>query len=437
MRTAFKCRAYPTAEQAANLSRTFGCVRKVWNETLAWRHHRWHGEHLSTNVPEANAHLTAMKRIPEYAYLSEVSSVPLQQVLRTQQKAFANFFAKRARYPRFKSRAGRQSAEYTRSAFRWRDGNLHLAKQDAPLDLVWSWPDIDPVTLDPSTVTVSRDPDGRWYVSLMVDVPDPEQAPPTGSVVGIDLGSKDFAVTSDGEHIPHPKTLARRERNLARYQRRMARKKRGSANRAKAKAKVARAHRKVRASRTDFLHRTSTRLVRDHDVIVVEDLAVKNIVVEDLAVKNIVVEDLAVKNIVVEDLAVKNMVRNWSLAKAVSDSGWGTFRRMLEDKTAKAGRHLVVIDRWYPSSKTCSACGHLLAVLSLGTRHWTCPGCGTRHHRDENAAKNVLAAGLAAALRGDACGGDVRHSGSSRVQSPTKQEPPAARPRIPVLQGWE
>jgi len=256
-------------------------------------------------------------------------------------------------------------------------------------------------------VTVSRDPDGRWYVSLAVDVPDPDQAPPTGSAVGIDLGLKDFAVTSDGEHIPHPKSLARRERALARYQRRAARKRRGSNNRAKAKAKVARAHRKVRASRTDFLHKASTRIVRDHDVIVVEDLA------------------------------VKNMVRNRSLAKAVSDSGWGTFRRMLEYKTAKAGRTLIVIDRWYPSSKTCSTCGHLLATLSLGTRHWACPDCGTRHDRDVNAAKNILAAGRAVAPRGDACGGDVRHSGSSRVQSPKKQEPPAVRPGIPVLQGGE
>lgn len=407
MRTAYKCRAYPTPEQAANLARTFGCVRKVWNETLAWRHGRWHRDGLNTNVPEANAHLTAMKRLPEYAYLSEVSSVPLQQVLRTQQKAFANFFAQRARYPRYKSRDGRQSAEYTRSAFRWRDGRLHLAKQAGPLDLVWSWPAIDPTTIDPSTVTVSRDPDGRWYVSLACDVPDPEQAAPTGAVVGVDLGLKDFAVTSDGQRIAHPKTLAKRERNLARYQRRMARKQRGSENRAKAKAKVARAHRKVRASRTDFLHRASTRLVRDHDVIVVEDLN------------------------------VKGMVRNRSLAKSISDSGWSAFRAMLAYKAEKAGKRLVVIDRWYPSSKTCSTCGHLLAALSLGTRHWTCPGCGTRHDRDENAAKNILSAGLAEALRGDACGGDVRHSGSPRVQSPGKQELPAARPRIPVLQGGE
>jgi putative transposase len=183
----------------------------------------------------------------------------------------------------------------------------------------------------------------------------------------------------------------------------MARKQRGSNNRAKARAKVARAHRKVAASRADFLHRTSTRLVRDHDVIVIEDLN------------------------------VKGMVRNRRLAKAISDAGWGAFRSMLEYKAAKYGRRLIVIDRWYPSSKTCSACGHLLAELSLSTRAWCCPSCRTLHDRDVNAAKNILAAGRAVA----ACGGEVRHSGPSRVRSPAKQEPQPERAGIPVLQGGE
>jgi putative transposase len=139
---------------------------------------------------------------------------------------------------------------------------------------------------------------------------------------------------------------------------------------------------------------------------------------------------------VIEDLAVKNMVRNRPLAKAISDCGWGEFRRQLEYKAARAGRRLIVIDRWYPSSKSCSACGHLLASLSLSTRMWQCPSCGTRHDRDVNAAKNILAAGLAVARGspGDACGGDVRHSGSSRVRSPAKQEPRPATAGIPVLQ---
>ena len=409
MRTAYKCRAYPDQAQASVLHRTFGCVRVVWNRTLAWRCQRYRAEKAGTNLPQANAYLTAMKATEELAWLNEVSSVPLQQAIRHQQAAYTAFFAKRARYPRFKSRNGRQSAEYTRSGFRYRNGRLHLAKMDTPLAFTWSWPDVDPASIDPTTVTVSRDPCGRWYVSFAVDVPDPDPFPAAGRVAGVDLGVKDFAVTSGGQRIPGPRHLDRRARNLARYQRRLARCQMGSANRAKARAKVARAHRKVRAARTDFLHRTSTSLVRDHDVIVLEDLA------------------------------VTNMVRNRTLAKAISDCGWGTFRAMTAYKAARYGRRVIIADRWYPSSKTCSACGYLLVTLSLDTRHWTCPSCGTRHDRDHNAAKNILAAGLAVAggNPGHACGADVRHSGSSRVQSAVKQEPQGVSPGIPVLQGGE
>ena len=165
-----------------------------------------------------------------------------------------------------------------------------------PLAFTWSWPGIDPASVDPSTVTVSRDPCGRWYVSLAVKVPDPDPLPAADRVVGIDLGVTNFAVTSGGQRIANPRHLERRARNLARYQRRLARCQPGSANRAKAKAKAVRAHRKVRAARADFLHKASTGLVRDHDVIVLEDLA------------------------------VQNMVRNRRLAKAIADCGWGTFR---------------------------------------------------------------------------------------------------------------
>src|SRR5215472_6389099 len=278
MRTAYKCRAYPDIEQTSVLNRTFGCIRVVWNRTLAWRHARYHGEQARTNFTEANAYLTGMKASEDLGWLNEVSSVPLQQAIRHQQVAFSNFFAGRARHPRYKSRSGRQSAEYTRSGFRYRSGHLFLAKMSALLEFAWSWPDIDPASIDPTTVTVSRDPCGRWYVSFAVDVAEPERLPATGAVVGVDLGIKDFAVTSDGEKIKNPQRLARRERSLARYQRRLARCQQGSANRAKARAKVARAHRKVRASRADFLHRVSARLVRDHDMIVIEDLNVSGMV---------------------------------------------------------------------------------------------------------------------------------------------------------------
>ncbi len=409
VRTAYRCRAYPDEQQQAVLNRTFGCVRVVWNRTLAARHARWHTERTGTSYAETDRALTAMKKDPDLAFLSDVSSVPLQQALRHQHKAFSAFFAKRARYPRFKCRRGRQSAHYTRSAFSLRGGELRLAKTDAMLRFVWSWPEVDVTALNPTMVIVSREPDGRSYVTFTTDASDPEPLQETGRAVGIDLGVTDFAVTSGGEKIANLRHLERKACRLARYQRRLARCRKGSANRAKAAATVARAHRKVRHARRDFLHRASTRLVRSADTIFIEDLN------------------------------VCGMVRNRHLARAIADCGWGEFRRQLEYKCKRYGRDLVVIDRWYPSSKTCSACGHLLADLSLSARHWRCPSCGTRHDRDINAAKNILAAGLAVARGspGDACGADVRHSGSSRVRSAAKQEPQPARAGIPVLHGGE
>jgi putative transposase len=399
MRAAYKCRAYPDPEQASIFARTFGCVRLVWNKTLAERHRAWHAEGIKTSYKQTDAALTQWKKTEDLAFLAEVSSVPLQQALRHQHTAFANFFAGRAKYPRFKNRSSRQSAHYTRSAFRMKDGELRMAKTSSPLAFVWSFDDVDLASLSPTMVVISREPDGRWYVTFAVDTDQCEPLDETGHEIGIDLGIKDFAVTSDGERIANPKHLERKARNLARYQRRMARCQHGGMNRRKAKAKVARAHRKVRNARQDFLHRTSTNLVRKADTIVIEDLA------------------------------VKNMVRNRSLARAISDAGWGEFRHQLEYKCERAGRRLVVIDRWYPSSKTCSSCGYLLSELSLATRHWTCPGCRTRHDRDINAAKNILAAGRAVDREnpGDVCGAGVSRQGSSLPQSAMKQKPHAVR----------
>jgi putative transposase len=305
MRTAYRCRAYPDEQQQAVLLRTFGCVRVVWNRTLADRRARWHLERRGTSYAETDRALTAMKKDPEPAFLNEVPSVPLQQALRHQHAAYQAFFARRARHPRFKSRRGRQSAHYTRSAFALRGGVLRLAKIATPLQFVWSWPDIDPTALDPAMVILAREPDGRWYVTFTIDMAAPAPLEETGRAAGIDLGVRDFAVTSNGQRIANPRRLARKARNLARYQRRLARCQNGSNNRAKAKAKVARAHRKVRA----------------------------------------------------------------------------------------------------------------------------------RHDRDINAARNILAAGRAVARGspGDACGGDVRHSGSSRVQSPANQESSPRGPESPSV----
>jgi putative transposase len=299
VRTAHRCRAYPDEVQQAMLNRTFGCVRVVWNRILAARRERHVSQREGMSYGQASAALTAMKRDPQRAWLNEVSCVPLQQALRHQQQAFAAFFGGRARYPRFKSRAGRQAAEYTRSAFTLRGGQLRLAKTPGPLAFAWSWPDVDVAGLDPTTVFVSKEPDGRWYVTFAMDISAPAPLPTTGRAAGVDLGITSFAVTSDGERVANPRHLERRARSLARYQRRLARCQKGSANRAKARAKVARAHRKVRDARRDFLHRTTTGLVRGHDLIAIEDLA------------------------------VKNMARNRRVARAISDCGWGEFRRQL------------------------------------------------------------------------------------------------------------
>jgi putative transposase len=405
VRTAYRCRAYPDSGQQAVLARTFGCVRMVWNHTLAARHERYAAEGKGTSYAETDQALTAMKRQPEQAFLNEVPCVPLQQALRHQHAAFQAFFAGRARYPRFKSYRGKQSATYTRRAFSMRDGVLRLAKMSEPIRLVWTWPSVDLATVKPTSVTVARDPAGRWFVTLHADVPDPTPLPPTGRSVGIDLGLTDIAVLSTGEKIPHPRDWERHERNLKRGQRRLARCQKGSKNRARMRAKAARAHARVSDARRDFLHKLSACIVQGSDVIAVEDLA------------------------------VRNMVRNRTLARAISCTGWAELRSMLEYKAQRAGRAFVAVDRWYPSSKTCSTCGHLLASLSLSTRTWQCPSCGTRHDRDINAAKNILAAGLAAGARNsaDACGGMVRRTGATRARVPAKQEPHPVRRGIPAL----
>ena len=398
MKTAYRCRAYPDRSQQQVFLRTFGCVRLVWNRTLAARHACWQAERKGISYAASDRALTLMKTDPDLAFLNQVSSVPMQQTLRHQHAAFQAFFAGHARYPRFKSRRGRQSATYTRSAFRMRDRQLWLAKTAGPLRFIWTWPGVDMTALDPTSVTMTRDAAGRWFVTFRVDVPDPAPLPATGKSAGVDLGLTHFAVLSTGEKVLHPRDWERYQRRLKRYQRRLARCRKGSANRTEARVKVARAHAKVADARRDFLHKSSTALVRRFELIAVEDLN------------------------------VSSMVRNRKLARAISCTGWSEFRTMLKYKAQRYGRMVVPVDRWYPSSRTCSACGHLFAALNLGIRYWTCPGCGTRHDRDINAAKNILAAGLAA----NACGGGVRRAGATQAQPPVKQEPRPMREGIPV-----
>ncbi|MFD3583393.1 RNA-guided endonuclease InsQ/TnpB family protein [Streptomyces sp. NPDC058683] len=388
VKRAFKFRFYPTDAQAAELSRTFGCVRKVYNLALAARTEAWILRQERVNYNATSAMLTAWKKTEELAYLNDVSSVPLQQALRHLQTAFANFFAKRAKYPRFKSlKKSRKSAEYTTSAFRFRDGKLTLAKMTEPLAIVWSRSLPEGAT--PSTVTVSQDTAGRWYVSLLCEDPSVTPLPASGNVVGVDVGLDHLLTLSTGEKITNPRHERRDRARLAKAQREHARKVKGSANREKARRKVARIHARVADRRRDNLHKLTTRLVRENQTIVIEDLT------------------------------VRNLLRNGRLARAISDAAWSEFRGMLEYKAAWYGREVIAVDRWFPSSKLCSNCGALQDKMPLHVRTWTCE-CGITHDRDGNAAKNLLAAGLAVS----ACGAGVRPQRSSPGgQSATKQEP--------------
>jgi putative transposase len=370
---AYRYRFYPTSEQAMLLGRTFGCVRFVYNWALRLRTDAWYARQERVSYVQTSAALTALKQDPDRAWLNEVSSVPLQQALRHLQTGFANFWAGRARYPSFKSKHGRQAAEYTRSAFRWKQapdgtGSLTLAKLAEPLTIRWSRP-LPPGAV-PSTVTITKDPAGRWHISMLVEETI-RPLPPVDAVVGLDAGLTALVTMSTGEKILNPKHADRHRARLARAQRNLARKRKGSANRAKARVKVARAHARIADARRDHLHKLSTRLVRENQTVVVEDLN------------------------------VRGMVRNRSLARSISDAAWAELVRQLAYKADWYGRTLVKIDRWYPSSKRCSACGHVVQTLPLQVRAWACPACDTTHDRDLNAAINILAAGLAVTVCGD------------------------------------
>ncbi|MDX8140836.1 RNA-guided endonuclease TnpB family protein [Lentzea sp. BCCO 10_0061] len=398
VKRAFKYRFYPTASQAAELSRTFGCVRKVYNLALQVRSEAWSQHQERVGYGATSAMLTDWKRADDLAFLNEVSCVPLQQALRHLQVAFFNFWDKRAAYPRYKSRKrSRASAEYTRSAFRWREGTLTLAKMSEPLNVRWSRSLPDGVV--PSTVTVSRDSAGRWFVSMLCEDPRVMPLPRADSAVGIDVGIDHLLVLSNGEKIANPRHERRDRTALAKAQRSLSRKEPGSNNLAKAGFKVARVHARIADRRSDFLQKITTRLVRENQALVIEDLA------------------------------VSNMVGNRRLARVISDAGWRQFRQMLEYKAAWYGRDLVLIDRWFPSSKLCSVCGTTAATMPLHVRKWTC-GCGATHDRDVNAALNILAAGLAVTV----CGADVGPQRSiPGGQSAKKQKAPRRELRDSLL----
>lgn len=368
IKRAYRFRFYPTPEQETILAQTFGCVRFAYNYMLRLRTDAYFQRQEKVGYHETSGLLTELKKQPEYAWLNDVSSVPVQQSLRHLQTAFHNFFAKHTKYPAFKSKNNKQAAEYVGGAFKWADKSLKLAKMNEPLNIHWSR--TIPKAAKVTTVTISKDPADRYFVSMLCS--DVVAAKPVvESTIGIDLGLTHFAITSEGVKVAAPNTYRKHEAKLVLLQRRMAKKQPGSANRRKARLKVARLHAKIADTRKDFLHQLSTKLINENQVIAVETLA------------------------------VKNMQKNHCLAKSISDAGWGEFVRQLEYKSLWYGRTLIRVDRWFPSSKRCSVCGYTMQKMPLNIREWECPECGETHDRDINAARNIKTVGLTGLAFGD------------------------------------
>ena len=426
VKRAYKFRCYPDAEQAALLSRTFGCVRVVYNKALAARSAAWKDEGRRISYVESSSLLTGWKKDPDLAWLSEVSSVPLQQALRHLQTAFMNFWAGRAKYPTFKSKkTHRDSAEFTYRAFNYQapadtwtpkrhaainqqagQPVLTLAKTTTALKVAWHRR-VPAGT--PSTVTVSRDPAGRWFVSLLFETEAPTAPEPVFEVTGVDMGQTDTVVTSSttkaGQVVvrKEPGLMPRKtlETRLRRAQRTYARTVKGSKNRAKAARKIAKIHAAIADARRDHLHNLSTTLVRESQAIGIEDLDVRAMTVTAKGT----VDNPGV------DVKKKAASNRNNL-----DVGYRALRTMIEYKADWAGRQVVAVDRYYPSTRLCSTpgCDYIAGKLPTTIRSWSCPKCKTRHDRDINAATNIRTAATAEI----ACGSGIRLHGGHTTKDP-------------------
>jgi putative transposase len=408
MYRAIKVRIYPSAEQSMKLSQIMGCARWWWNYALNLCNETYRETGKGLTQIALNKVLPKLKKSEETAWLKECYSQVLQSTTLNLTKAFKNFFEKRAKYPRFKCYHGKQSCQYPQ--------NCEVGSNGIKIPQVGIIKASIHRLFDGQlkTVTITKTPTGKYYASLLFDT---EQEIPevvvTGKVVGIDLGVKHFCITHDGEKTSkydNPRHIRTHEKNLARKQAKLARKKKGSKSREKARKLVARVHERISNTRQDFLHKLSRKIVNDNQVVVVENLN------------------------------VKGMVRNHNLAKAISDVGWGMFVNFLDYKLQQKGGLLVEIDRWFPSSKTCSNCLYQMSEMPLDVREWTCPSCGTRHDRDENASKNIRAEGIrklalsqveglsVLGTRTAAEGGEVRPKGGRKSvlrHSPVSSEAPS------------
>lgn len=356
--TSHKYRLYPNKEQQEILNKTFGCCRFVWNNTLDWRSKEYSINGIKTNYSDSSKRLTQIKS--EFKFLNDVPAVALQQVLRVQDVAFSRFFKNISRYPNFKKKHGHQSFRLVGNGFRLENKDLSIAKIEQPIKVIWS----RELPSEPSSCTISKTPTNKYYISFCIEK-DFEELPVINSTVGIDLGLKDFLVTSKGEKVKPLKALRKNEIRLKRYQKVLSRRTKGGKNRDKVRLKVARVHELIANSRKDWLHKLSARLIRENQLISLEDLN------------------------------VKGMLKNYKLAKSIHDSSWSTFVDFLEYKANNYGRTIHKVSPWFPSTQLCSDCGHRAGRLALSIRNWTCANCGESHDRDINAAINIDTAGRA------------------------------------------
>lgn len=367
MKQRYKYRIYPHPHQQQLLAQSFGCARVVWNDALVKSKELYEAGEKAIGSPLLKLCITDAKKTEERAWLSNVSNIILQQSVRDLNQAFSNWFASlkgkrkglKVSAPQFKKRSNRQAIRFTKLGFKVNERTVTLSKI-GKVPIVFS----RELPSSPSSVTIIKDCAGRYFASFVVET-EPELLPWDTTAVGIDLGLESLVTLSSGEKVLPPKFFRAAQKRLRRLQRNLKNKQRGSNRLAKARLRVAKLHARIADQRHDFLHKLSTKLIRENQTIVLEDLA------------------------------VKNMMGNRHVSKSIADAGWRTLRTMLESKAQMYGREVIIINRWTPTSQACSSCGVRDGKKTLDVRSWKCSSCGSVHDRDVNAAINILAAGLA------------------------------------------